>query len=293
MSKRLFYTLDEIADHYHSVLGFVDVEHHREVVREFLAKPGNVRRRNLNSLAPKTRRHQRAIRLLQAITLDHERRADYCWRTGLDQAKATRLLNHLYAKEPKLRDAIHALSADSTGTSEHFRQQQKPACYIRGHARVHHERIEYVFKPDGEDLRVGPRRLIRVCGRWINTDPLLLRQNRRRLRDVVGPFWSYRHLGRSPWSRQTMSSTAAYAEIMYGEPFEDRARRKRSYQFSWRHDRCRSCFFGRIECLAGFYVSTAIQCPSDIKSPSLQPSGFADEMPARAFAVTTETDLEV
>ena len=129
-----------LVDHFRIALGIPDMEYHRGVVREFLARPENSRNRKTRSR--KARTHQQALGLLQAITLNGESRADYCRRTGLDPARATRLLVHLYQKEPKLRDVI---SAHSTGTSKHFRQQQ---FRVRYHIRNGDGNSTCTFNPD-------------------------------------------------------------------------------------------------------------------------------------------------
>ena len=71
------------------------------------------------------RRHQQAIRLVHALAFDGLNAAEYCRRHGLDKADASRMLAHLYEKEPGLREAIGAISACSTVTSWQNRQQTR------------------------------------------------------------------------------------------------------------------------------------------------------------------------
>jgi hypothetical protein len=71
------------------------------------------------------RRHQQAIRLVHALAFDGLNAAEYCRRHCLDKADASRMLAHLYEKEPGLKDAIGAISACGTWTSWKNRQQTR------------------------------------------------------------------------------------------------------------------------------------------------------------------------
>ena len=98
---------------------------HRRVVRDILAPERNARRRKLGGLQPVARRHQQALRLVHAIAFDSINTAEYCRRSGLDPADASRMLAHLYEKEPGLGDAIGAISACAALTSWKKRQQTR------------------------------------------------------------------------------------------------------------------------------------------------------------------------
>ena len=96
---------------------------HRKVVKNILAEPRNQRRRRLTEMSTMERRHQQAIRLVHALAIDGLNAAEHCRRSGLDPADATRMLAHLYQKEPGLADAMGAISACSAMTSWQNRQQ--------------------------------------------------------------------------------------------------------------------------------------------------------------------------
>ena len=98
---------------------------HRRVVRSILGLERNARRQKLEGLSTMARRHQQAIRLVHAPAFDGLCAAEYCRRHGLDKADASRMLAHLYDKEPRLREAISAISACSTVTSWQNRQQTR------------------------------------------------------------------------------------------------------------------------------------------------------------------------
>ncbi len=101
---------------------------HRAIVREILEKSRNQRRRKLSGMPTMQRRHQEAIRLVYALALDDISQAEYCQRHKLDPADASRMLAHLYEKEPGLKDAIGAISACGTVTSWQNRQQKQKLC---------------------------------------------------------------------------------------------------------------------------------------------------------------------
>ncbi len=71
------------------------------------------------------RRHQQAIRLVHALAFDGLNAAEYCRRHRLDKADASRMLAHLYEKEPELQDAIDAISACAATTSWQNRQRKR------------------------------------------------------------------------------------------------------------------------------------------------------------------------
>jgi hypothetical protein len=98
---------------------------HRRVARDILALPRNDRRRKLEGLSTMARRHQRTLRLVHALASDGINTADYCRRHKLDKADASRMLAHLYKKEPGLVDAIGAISACGTVTSWQNRQRKR------------------------------------------------------------------------------------------------------------------------------------------------------------------------
>ena len=98
---------------------------HRAIVREILGKSRNQRRRKLSGMSTMQRRHQEAIRLVYALTFDDISQAEYCQNYTLDPADASRMLDHLYEKEPGLADAIGAISACSAVTSWQNRQQKQ------------------------------------------------------------------------------------------------------------------------------------------------------------------------
>jgi hypothetical protein len=116
---------------------------HRKTVRDILAKPRNQRRRKLAGMSTKQRRHQQAIRLLRSLVYEGSA-ADYCRQTGLDEADASRMLAHLYEKEPGLLDAIVAISACGTVTSWQNRQENKKF--------PNRERVEIVYGYDYQDV---------------------------------------------------------------------------------------------------------------------------------------------
>ena len=96
---------------------------HRKVVRGILALSRNNRRRKLEGLSTIARRHQQTLRLVHALAFDDLNAAEYCRSHKLDKADASRMLAHLYEKEPGLADAINAISACGTVTSRKKRQQ--------------------------------------------------------------------------------------------------------------------------------------------------------------------------
>ena len=97
----------------------------RRAVRDILALSRNDRRRKLEGLSTKARRHQQTLRLAHALVFDDLNAAEYCRRHKLDKADASRMLQHLYEKEPGLADAIGAISACATVTFWQFRQRQQ------------------------------------------------------------------------------------------------------------------------------------------------------------------------
>ena len=98
---------------------------HRKTVRDILALPRNTRRPMLYGLPTTARRHQVALRLVRALAFDGLSQAEYCRRHKLDQADASRMLAHLYEKEPGLRNALDAISACAAVTSWQNRQQKR------------------------------------------------------------------------------------------------------------------------------------------------------------------------
>ena len=98
---------------------------HRRVVRKILGLERNARRRKLEGLPTMARRHQQAIRLVHALAFDGLNAAEYCRRHRLDKADASRMLAHLYEKEPELQDAIDAISACAATTSWQNRQRKR------------------------------------------------------------------------------------------------------------------------------------------------------------------------
>src|SRR5262245_50373015 len=98
---------------------------HRKVVRSILALERNARRRKLEGLPTIARRHQQALRLVNSLAFDWINAAEYCRRSGLDPADASRMLDHLYENEPGLADAIGAISVCATVTSWQNRQQTR------------------------------------------------------------------------------------------------------------------------------------------------------------------------
>ena len=65
---------------------------HRKVVRDILALSRNNRRRKLEGLSNKARRHQQTLRLVHALAFDDLNAAEYCRRQKLDKADASRML---------------------------------------------------------------------------------------------------------------------------------------------------------------------------------------------------------
>jgi hypothetical protein len=108
------------------------LEKHRRTVRDLLEKPRNQRRRQLSDISTKLRRHQQALRLIHAISFEGLTAAEYCQQHGLDPADASRMLDHLYEKEPGLADAIGAISACGTATSWQNRQENRRRRYKEG-----------------------------------------------------------------------------------------------------------------------------------------------------------------
>ena len=98
---------------------------HRKAVREILAIPRNARRRRLEGLSTKARRHQQAIKLIHALAFDNLTAAEYCRRHDIHPADASRMLAHLYDKEPRLADDICAINACAAAISWQFRQRQQ------------------------------------------------------------------------------------------------------------------------------------------------------------------------
>ena len=112
---------------------------HQETVRKIMSKPHNHRRRRLTGLSTCERRHQRAIRLVHALAFDDVTQADHCRQHKVDKADASRMLAHLYEKEPGLREGIDAISACGTAISWQNRQQNKTLLRIvreRGEVRL-------------------------------------------------------------------------------------------------------------------------------------------------------------
>ena len=101
------------------------LKRHRATVRLILEKPRNQRRRKLSGVSTKRRRHQQALRIVHAIAFEGLTAAEYCQRHELDKADASRMLKHLYEKEPGLADAIGAISACAATTSWQNRQQNR------------------------------------------------------------------------------------------------------------------------------------------------------------------------
>ena len=106
----------------------IDAEPYVAVVKAFLDKPANTIHKN-RTRSKMQERHQKALRLLHAITLGGERRVDYCTAQGIDLADANRMLEHLCSKDQELRCAVDFISAHGTGTSSQNRQPEVPACY--------------------------------------------------------------------------------------------------------------------------------------------------------------------
>src|SRR5262249_49010307 len=95
------------------------------VVKAFLDKPGNTIHKNRTG-SKLQERHQKALRLLRAITLGGEGRAGYCTAQGIELADANRMIEHLCSKDDELRCAVDFISAHGTGTSSDFRQSDVP-----------------------------------------------------------------------------------------------------------------------------------------------------------------------
>ena len=106
----------------------IDAEPYVAVVKAFLDKPANTIHKN-RTRSKMQERHQKALRLLHAITLGGERRVDYCTAQGIDLADANRMLEHLCSKDQELRCAVDFISAHGTGTSCENRQAGVPACH--------------------------------------------------------------------------------------------------------------------------------------------------------------------
>ena len=106
----------------------LDPESYLKVVRDFLDKAANtISDRPVRST--RQRRHQKALRLLRAITLGGEGRAAYCDAQEIDLADANWMLAHLCSKDDELRCAVDFISAHGTGTSSQNRQVDDPACH--------------------------------------------------------------------------------------------------------------------------------------------------------------------
>ena len=101
---------------------------HRAIACEILGKSRNQRRRKLSDMSTMQRRHQEAIRLVHALAFEDISQAQYCECHKLDPADASRMLDHLYKKEPGLADAIGAISACAAATSWQNRQQKQKLC---------------------------------------------------------------------------------------------------------------------------------------------------------------------
>ena len=106
----------------------IDAEPHLTVVRAFLHRPANTIH-TLRGRSTRQRRHQVALRLLRAITIEGETREDYCKRTGLDTGDASRMLDHLCSKDQELRCAVELISDGGTSTSPQNRQPYVATCY--------------------------------------------------------------------------------------------------------------------------------------------------------------------
>jgi hypothetical protein len=102
---------------------------HRKIVGDILGMERNARRRKLEGLSIMARRHQQAVRLVHALAFDGLNAAEYCRRHQLDKADASRMLQHLYEKEPGLADAIGAVSACAATTSWQNRQRNRKFHY--------------------------------------------------------------------------------------------------------------------------------------------------------------------
>ena len=111
------------------------LEGHRGIVRAILKKPRNQRRRGLRNISTKLRRHQQALRLVHAIAFEGLTAAEYCRLHELDPAAASRMLKHLYEKEPGLADAIGAISACAATTSWQNRQENRRRRYKEGRGK--------------------------------------------------------------------------------------------------------------------------------------------------------------
>ena len=109
----------------------IDAEPYVAVVKAFLDKGANTIS-ELPGRSTRQRRHQKALRLLRAITLGGESRVDYCAREGIDLGDANRMLEHLCSKDQELRCAVDFISAHATGTSSQNRQVGVPACILYG-----------------------------------------------------------------------------------------------------------------------------------------------------------------
>ena len=111
------------------------LERHRATVRSILEKPRNQRRRKLSGISTKLRRHQQALRLVHAIAFEGLTAAEYCQQHELDPADASRMLKHLYEKEPGLADAIGAISTCAAMTSWQNRQENRRRRYKEGRGK--------------------------------------------------------------------------------------------------------------------------------------------------------------
>ena len=113
----------------------VDLGPYITVVKAFLDRPANTIHK-LKGRSTRQQRHQVALRLLKAITIEGETREDYCRRTGLDTGDASRMLDHLCSKDQELRCAIELIGAHSTATSSQNRQPDVPTPYTIGVGKV-------------------------------------------------------------------------------------------------------------------------------------------------------------
>ena len=115
---------------------------HQDIVRQILDKPCNQRRRKFAGMSTMQRRHQKALRLVHALAFDGLTHAEYCRKHKIDKADASRMLAHLYEKEPGLADAIHAISACAAGISWQNRQQKQN---LRIQERARSRQIQLVY----------------------------------------------------------------------------------------------------------------------------------------------------
>ena len=97
----------------------IDPEPYRKVIRDWLDRGENARRRNLSKLGKKALSHQKAIALLHGV-LDGK----------LPSAEDTRWLKERFSeKDAKLTDSIDALCACAATTSAHLTNSDESTCY--------------------------------------------------------------------------------------------------------------------------------------------------------------------